>query len=89
MLEPALQQAKYLAVASTHATRTYEEAKPRLRAALRRFTSRLSALLTGLSADPTSFLRRAPRPNEMYFVVRGDSLAALIAQHPELRTVSG
>jgi hypothetical protein len=51
-------------------------------------TGRFSALLTGLNAEPTSFLRRAPRANEMHFVVTGDSLAALMAQGPELRTVS-
>jgi hypothetical protein len=51
-------------------------------------TGRFSALLTGLNAEPPSFLRRAPRPNEMHFVVAGDSLAALMAQGRELRTVS-
>jgi hypothetical protein len=87
MLEPALQRAKYLAVAATHATRTYDETKPRLRATVRRFINRFSTLLSGMNENPTGFLRRAPRPNEMYFVVKGDSLAALIAQAPELRTV--
>ena len=87
MLEPAVQRAKYLAVASTHATRSYEEAEPRLGATMRRFIGGLSALLAGKNADATSFLRRAPRPNEMYFVVAGDSLASLMAQDPELRAV--
>jgi LmbE family N-acetylglucosaminyl deacetylase len=88
MLEPALQRAKYLAVAATHATRTYREADRQLRNSLKPFTARLLARIAGLQADPTSFLRRAPRPNEMYFVVAGDALAALIAQAPGLCTTS-
>ena len=89
MLEPAVQRAKYLAIASTHAARVYEDVELRLWARIKKLAGRLPALFSGTFADPTSFLRRAPRPNEMYFVVAGDSLATLIAQNSELRAVLG
>jgi hypothetical protein len=48
----------------------------------------ISAFLSGMSRDPTSFLRRAPRPNEIYYVVRGDMLSELIEQKFDIRKTS-
>jgi hypothetical protein len=41
-----------------------------------------------MGVDPTSFLRRAPRPNEIYYVVRGEALPELIERIPSVRPSS-
>jgi LmbE family N-acetylglucosaminyl deacetylase len=64
-LEPELRRAKYFALESMHAVRANRlPLKPKV-----------LGLLAGLGTDPTSFLRRAPRPTEMYYVLSGDYLS--------------
>jgi LmbE family N-acetylglucosaminyl deacetylase len=63
-----LRLAKFFAIESMHAVRCN-----RLPPALR-----IRGLLAGLGADPTSFLRRDPRPTEMYYVLAGERLAELL-----------
>jgi LmbE family N-acetylglucosaminyl deacetylase len=78
-LSPALQRAKYFAVEASHDVRTYGDGASRtgrqLLGAMRR---EISAFARGAAVDPMSFfLRRAPRPNELYYVVSADSLSEL------------
>jgi hypothetical protein len=62
-------QAKYFAVEASHDLRTYADLRPRsvaqLIAAVRR---ELAAFVSGMGVRPSDFLRRAPRPNELYYV---------------------
>lgn len=46
----------------------------------RRWRRVLAAFLAGLDVEPTSFLRRAPRPNEIYYVVSPQGLSELVAR---------
>jgi LmbE family N-acetylglucosaminyl deacetylase len=80
-LDPELQQTKYFAVEAMHAARRYADVEPRGTVKiLKSLRQEISAYLAGISLDPTSFLRRAPRPNEIYYVVRGDMLSELVEQ---------
>jgi LmbE family N-acetylglucosaminyl deacetylase len=74
-LEAAVLRAKRVALATMYATRTPAAAACRsIRRRLRTATDRLAGTDTG----PTSFLRRAPRPNEMYYLLRGADLTGLV-----------
>ena len=74
-----LQHAKYFAVEAAHDLRAFGLAAPKTPGELLRLARReLSAFLGGVATAPTSFLRRAVRPNELYYVVSVDSLAALV-----------
>ncbi len=74
-----MQRAKYFAVATAHDERTHAGGERRnivgVLTALRR---EVSALLGGTDLRPTSFLRRAPRPNEMFFVVSAEGLSEVV-----------
>jgi LmbE family N-acetylglucosaminyl deacetylase len=88
-LEPGIQQAKYFAVEAMHAARRHADGEPR--GGLKFLISmkrELSAFLAGMSLDPTSFLRRAPRPNEIYYVVRGEMLSELVDRMFDIRKTS-
>ena len=82
------QRAKFFAVEAAHDLRLYSDAGPR---SLRQLTTvlrrELSAFVSGMGLLPTDFLRRAPRPNEIYYVVspqgfRELAQRALSAQPP-------
>jgi LmbE family N-acetylglucosaminyl deacetylase len=88
-LESDMQQAKYFAVEAMHAARRYADGEPKGSLKfLNSMKQEISAFLSGMSRDPTSFLRRAPRPNEIYYVVRGDMLSELIEQKFDIRKTS-
>jgi LmbE family N-acetylglucosaminyl deacetylase len=72
-VEPQLRLAKLLAVENMHGVRTNRLP----------LTAQIRGLLAGLGADPTSFLRRAPRPTEMYYVLAGDMLSELVQRNGE------
>jgi hypothetical protein len=80
-LEPDMRLAKYFAVESMHAVRRYEDAERKgaldVLKALRR---EIVAYVAGMGVEPASWLRRAPRPNEIYYVVSAGSLTELIAR---------
>ena len=74
-----VQRAKYFAVATAHDERTYAVAERRsVRGFLTALRREVSALLGGTGLRPTSFLRRAPRPNEIFFVVSGEGLSHVV-----------
>jgi LmbE family N-acetylglucosaminyl deacetylase len=83
-LEPDLRRAKYFAVEAMHAVRTHAHVTPKtFGQLLRSIRDALAAYLAGLGPNPASFLRRAPRPNEIYYVMRGELLSELLQQRPE------
>jgi LmbE family N-acetylglucosaminyl deacetylase len=74
-----VQRAKYFAVGAAHDERTYAGGDRRsLRGALTMVKREVSALLGGTGLRPTSFLRRAPRPNEIYFIVSAEGLSQVV-----------
>ena len=78
-LTPETRQAKYFAVEAMHGVRSYPGAGPQSgREILATLKRELSARLAGLDLHPASLLRRAPRPNEMYYVVSPSALSELI-----------
>jgi LmbE family N-acetylglucosaminyl deacetylase len=88
-LKPEMRQSKYFAVEAMHAVRRYDDGAPKdalklLKSMRREFL----AYIAGMGVDPTSFLRRAPRPNEIYYVVRGEALPELIERIPNVRSSS-
>jgi hypothetical protein len=88
-LKPEIRQSKYFAVEAMHAVRRYDDGAPKdalklLKSMRREFL----AYIAGMGVDPTSFLRRAPRPNEIYYVVRGEALPELIERIPSIRPAS-
>jgi LmbE family N-acetylglucosaminyl deacetylase len=78
-LSPELRQVKYFAVEAMHDLRTYAGGEPptvrQLAVAAKRA---LSALLSGTGIRPVSFHRRAPRPNELYYLADLDLLSVLV-----------
>jgi LmbE family N-acetylglucosaminyl deacetylase len=88
-LEPEIRQSKFFAVEAMHAVRRYDDGAPRdslkfLKSVRREFT----AFIAGMSLEPASFLRRAPRPNEVSYIVRGEALPELIERIPNIRSAS-
>jgi LmbE family N-acetylglucosaminyl deacetylase len=89
-LGPDVQQLKYFAVECNHDEKTYSNGESRTLAgvvtAIRR---ELGALLGGTGLQPTSFLRRAPRPNEIFWVVSARTLSEFVklalARYPAIR----
>jgi len=74
-----VQQTKYFAVEATHDLRTYTTGEPgTLGQVLTTLKQEISALLSGTGRPAASFLRRAPRPNEIYSVVSAESLSELV-----------
>ena len=87
-LSEATRRAKFFAVEASHDLRSYAPSQPRtlwqLALTLRR---ELLAFLSGTALNPTDFLRRSPRPNELYYVVSVEgflelSQRALSARRP-------
>jgi LmbE family N-acetylglucosaminyl deacetylase len=78
-LPPELQRAKYFAVEAAHAVRM-DAAKGISRPGelLSAAHEELLGWVTGLGRRPASLLRRAPRPNEVYFVVSACALSELV-----------
>jgi LmbE family N-acetylglucosaminyl deacetylase len=80
-LDEEVRRAKYFAVTAAHDLRRYRAGAPRtLRRLLGAARSELSAFIAQLGRDPFSYQRRAPRPNEIYYVVSRQSLGALVAR---------
>jgi LmbE family N-acetylglucosaminyl deacetylase len=78
-LSPELQQAKYFAVAASHDLRTYSAGEvPTIGSTAVAVKRLLSALVSGTGIDPVSYYRRAPRPNELYYVASVDLLTELV-----------
>jgi LmbE family N-acetylglucosaminyl deacetylase len=80
-------RAKFFAVEAAHDLRVYSDASPRsLRQLMTVLRRELSAFVTGMGLHPTDFLRRAPRPNELYYVVSAQGFLELaqraLAQAP-------
>jgi LmbE family N-acetylglucosaminyl deacetylase len=80
-LTPELQRRKYFAVEAMHAMRALGEVgETRIPRSAASVIRRISLLLTGVGHDLTSFLRRAPRPNEIYYVAHAELLSNLVEQ---------
>jgi hypothetical protein len=80
-LPPDVQRAKYFAVASVHDERTFESGERKdIAGALLAVRREIFALLGGTGLRPASFLRRAPRPNEIFFVVSAAGLSQLVSR---------
>jgi LmbE family N-acetylglucosaminyl deacetylase len=63
-------RAKFFAVEAAHDLRVYSDSRPRtVRQIVDIARRELSAFVSGMGLDPTHYLRRAPRPNELYYVV--------------------
>ncbi len=78
-LAPEVQRAKYFAVEAMHDLRTFSVAEPKgLGRVLRAVIRELLAWGAGTGLPATSYLRRAPRPNEIYGVVSASSLSELV-----------
>jgi hypothetical protein len=88
-LSPDLRRAKYLAIEAAHDLRHQEELAPRALGQLFLLVKReISSYLASLPPNPQSFLRRAPRPNEIYYLVSPDSLADLVRRALDARPAS-
>lgn len=80
-LATEVRRAKYFAVEAAHDLRRYSEDGPRSLTGLARLLkNELAAFVAGTGARPDSFLRRAPRPNEIYYVASPDSFAELASR---------
>ena len=78
-LAESVRVAKYFAIEAAHGLRTYSAGEPRtLGQVLRTVKGEAGAFLGGTGMPAASFLRRAPRPNEIYYVVSSDSLSELV-----------
>jgi LmbE family N-acetylglucosaminyl deacetylase len=74
-----VQRAKYFAVGAAHDERTNGGDERRsLPEALTMIKREVSAFLGGTGLRPASFLRRAPRPNEIFFVVSAEGLSQVV-----------
>jgi LmbE family N-acetylglucosaminyl deacetylase len=77
--------AKFFAVEAAHDLRTYSQSRTRtfrqLALSLRR---EIAAFIGGTGLLPTDYLRRAPRPNEIYYVVSVDGLRELAHRATQL-----
>jgi hypothetical protein len=79
-LAPDVQQLKYFAVERNHDERTYSYGAPRSTAQVAASIKReLGAFFGGEGLEPTSFRRRAPRPNEIFWVVSAKTLSEFAA----------
>jgi hypothetical protein len=52
---------------------------------MRSIRKEILGYLGGFSLQPTSHLRRAPRPNEMYYVMRAEMLTELVESMAGMR----
>lgn len=89
-LPPDVQRAQYFAVASVHDERTFDSGERKdVMGALRAVKREAFALLGGTGLRPASFLRRAPRPNEIFFVVSAAGLSQLVSRALERYPLGG
>jgi LmbE family N-acetylglucosaminyl deacetylase len=80
-LAPDTRLAKYFAVEANHDMRTYSSGETRTpRDVFAVIKREVGALVGGTGLPAAGFLRRAPRPNEIYAVVSLESLSALVAR---------
>lgn len=80
-LPPDSRRAKYFAIEAAHDLRTYSDDESRTLAQLSRLLAReLAAFVCGMGVRPGSFLRRAARPNELYYVASPKSFLELAAR---------
>lgn len=80
-LSPEQQLAKHLALEAMHDLREVPASSAvDWRGTLRRTRGQVHAAIHGMGLPPTSFLRRAVRPAELFFVVRLDRLELLVKQ---------
>ncbi|MGD0679285.1 MAG: PIG-L family deacetylase [Polyangiaceae bacterium] len=78
-LSPDVRSAKYFAIEAAHGLRTFSNGEPRtVGQVIRAAKEDLRALVGGTGLHATTFLRRGPRPNEIYYVVSADSLSQLV-----------
>lgn len=81
-------RAKFFAVEAAHDLRVYSDSRPRTARELARILRReLAAFVSGMGTHPTDYLRRAPRPNEIYFSVSAHGFAQLAQRAAELASV--
>jgi LmbE family N-acetylglucosaminyl deacetylase len=88
-LSEEARRAKFFAVEAAHDLREYSASRPRtLRQLAATLWRELSALVSGMGSHPTTYLRRAPRPNELYYAVSVEGFLELAqrASHPEGRS---
>ena len=81
-------RAKFFAVEAAHDLRVYCDSRPKTARQLAATLHRaLAAVISGMGLYPTDFLRRAPRPNEIYYAasVEGFLELARRATQPEAR----
>jgi LmbE family N-acetylglucosaminyl deacetylase len=77
-LQEQTRRLKFFALEASHDLRSYPDAGPRNLLQLAKSLWReTSALISGMAVDPTDFLRRAPRPNEIFYVVSRDGFLEL------------
>jgi LmbE family N-acetylglucosaminyl deacetylase len=72
--------AKYFAVDASSDLRAYATGTPTRGELLRGIKRRLSALVTGVGVEPVAFQRRAPRPDEIYYLADTAALSELAAR---------
>jgi LmbE family N-acetylglucosaminyl deacetylase len=77
-LSEETRRAKYFSVEAAHDLRMYGPSRPApLRNVARAVRREILDFLTGIPSRPSDFLRRAPRPNEVFFVVSPDGFLDL------------
>ena len=87
-LTPDQRNAKFFAVEAAHDLRTYADLRPRTGGQLLTVLLReLAAFVSGMGLRPTDFLRRAPRPNELYYVVSAQGFSELAARALRVQAV--
>jgi hypothetical protein len=78
-LAPQVRTGKFFAIEAAHGLRGCADDEPKsVRRAFSAVKREASALFGGVGLRPTSFLRRGPRPNEIFFVATAGALSELV-----------
>ena len=78
-LAPQVRTAKFFAIEAAHGLRACADDEPKsVRRAFGAVKREVSALFGGVGLRPASFLRRGPRPNEIFFVASAGALSELV-----------
>ena len=77
-IDSQLRQLKSLAVSAMHAARRPATSETNTVPLIRRWMREFIAQVSGVRRDPTNLLRRAPRPNEIYYLVDVEELSDLV-----------
>jgi len=86
---PRLTSAELALVKPLAKARDYADGEPTtVLKTLRSIRNELVGYLGGVGLQPTSHLRRAPRPNEMYYVMRAEMLTELVESMVGIRKSS-